>query len=181
MYRQLQAFNRELESLKNAYWVLLPSTPAPTFEIRVAKKTRSRDPHNSFAELYGWALTGFKSVIDECRKRKQNGVPWRDHSRAHAGWKEIDRQVENALNSINGTPDFKAVLRVGEKALRMLDGFASSKGKLNGWGPLPSVYDNPARPPDFDHLRQSFALGRVVIRVEPSKPATHNKQKKKKV
>lgn len=180
LYRQLQAFSHELEAIKNKYWVLLPSTPSPAFEVSVEKNIRSRSGRNSFSDLYGWTLTGFRSVIDDCRKRKANGVPWRDHSSSHMSWKDIDRQVNNALNSINGTPDFKAVLRVGDKVLRMLEGFTSAKSKLNGWGVLSTVYDNPSRPPDFDYLRESFAHGRVVIRVEPSKPASHNKQVKKK-
>lgn len=174
LYRQLQAFSHELETIKNEYWVLLPATPPPVFETPVGENIRSRSRRNSFNELYGWTLTGFRSVIADCRKRKENGVPWRDHSASHISWKDMDGQVERALQAINGSGDFKNILHAGDKILRMLRGFDSGNGKLNG--SVPAVYDNPARPPDFDHLEEIFVRGQVVIRVEPKRSSTYDKK-----
>jgi hypothetical protein len=169
LFRQVQAFNLELETLRRVYLPLLPSTPPPSFEATVDGNAGRITLNKTFQQLYRWALTGFRDYVVDCRRRKKEGQPWRDLTSSHTSWKDIDRQVEKALQAANGTADFGAVRQVGDKVLRMLNGFTASNGKSGGNGQRPTVYDNPLQPPDFEQLKERFVLGQVLIRVEPRK------------
>jgi len=169
LYRQLQSFLSELETLKKGYSTLLPPTEPPVFDRSAIGSVNEELGRNAFGDLYNWALAGFRSVVNDCRQRKLNRLPWRDRSSSHMSWKDMDEQVEKALKAVNGAADFKAIIHAGDKALRMLSGFTSGNGKPNGRVTVTAVYDNPSAPPDFEHLKESFVQGQVVIRVEPRK------------
>jgi hypothetical protein len=169
LFRQVQAFNQELETLRREYLPLLPPTPPPSFEAVVDGEAGRITLNTTFQQLYRWALTGFRSHVTDCRRRRKEGQPWRDSTSAHTSWKDIDRQVEKALQAANGTADFRVVRQVGDKVLRMLNGFTAGNGKAGGNGLRPTVYDNPLMPPDFEQLKEKFVRGQVLIRVEPRK------------
>ncbi len=167
LFRQMQAFNREMETLRKEYPLLLPSTAPPAFDAILDRDAKEVVLHETFQRLYRWALTEFQAVVTECRQRKEKGLPWRDFSSAHMGWKDIDRQVEKALKSVTGAVDFDDVCQVGAKVLRMHNGFAAGNGHSKEGGSQSKVYDNPLEPPDFEQLKNMFARGEVSIRVEP--------------
>ncbi|MCA1567583.1 MAG: hypothetical protein LC803_18425 [Acidobacteria bacterium] len=167
LFRQVQAFNLELETLRRAYLPVLPSTPPPSFEATVDGEAGRITLNKTFQELYRWALAGFQAHIDNCRRLKETGLPWHDLTNERTSWKDVDRQVTKALQAVNGTADFGAVCQVGEKVLRMLNGFSVANGNSKGNGLRPDVYDNPLEPPDFEQLKEMFVQGRVMIRVEP--------------
>jgi hypothetical protein len=170
LFRQVQAFNRELELLRNSYLPLLPSTPPPSFDVTIdVEVRRSTNLNKTFQQLYRWALTGFRSAIADCRRRKRSGLHWRDPSSGHTSWNDIDRQVEKTLQAVSGTPDLGGVCMVGDKLLRMLDGFSAGNDKSKANGLRPSVYGNPLEPPDFVRLEELFVRGQILIRVEPRK------------
>jgi hypothetical protein len=171
LFRQVQAFNRELDTLRRSYLTLLPPTPAPSFEVTIDGKGGHAALNRTFQHLYLWALTGFRAVVNDCRQSKENGRPWRDPSTAHTSWKDIDRQVGKALQAVGRAPDFGAICQVGDKVLKMLSGFTGGDNKSKANGSRFSVYDNPLEPPDFEQLKNSFIRGRVLIRVEPRKDA----------
>ena len=171
LFRQVQAFNKELEELRRSYLPLLPSTPPPSFEVSVDGEVGRITLNKTYQQLYCWALEGFRARIADCRLRKEKGQTWREHTSAHTSWKDIERQVEKALHAVNGTADFEAVCKVGDKVLRMLNGFGAGNGKSKGNGLEPMVYDNPLEPPDFEDLKKKFELGNVLIKVEPRKAA----------
>ena len=174
LFRQVQAFNRELEELRRSYLPLLPSTPPPSFEGSADGEQVGTTLNKTFQQLYRWALTGFRAKIAECRQRRKKGQPWSDFSSAHTSWKDIERQVEKALQATSGITDFGAVCQVGEKVLRMLNGFTVGNGKSKGNGLQPTVYDNPLKPPDFEKLKKRFELGEVLIKVESRKSAAES-------
>lgn len=167
LFRQVQAFNQELETLRRSYLTLLPATPPPSFDITADGEAGRTTLNKTFQQLYGWALNGFRAVIADCRRRKEKGVPWRDLTSSHTSWKDIDRQVEKALQAVSDTGDFGAICQVGDKVLRMLNGFTAGNGKSKTVGVGSSVYDNPLEPPDFEQLKNMFVRGQVLIRVEP--------------
>ena len=167
LFRQAQAFNREMELLRSSYLPLLPSTPPPSFGVTQDGEVKRAILNNNFHQLYSWALSGFRAVIADCRQRKEKGRPWHDRSSARTSWKDIDQQVEKALKVISGMVDFGDVCQVGDKVLRMLNGFAANNGKTKtiGFGSL--IYDNPLEPPDFEQLENMFVQGQILIKVEP--------------
>jgi hypothetical protein len=167
LFRQMQSFNREMETLKEEYPLLLPLTAPPAFDVILDSEAKEVVLHELFQRLYRWALIGFQAKVDECRQRKEKGVPWRDIPSAHTSWKDIDQQVEKALRAATGAVDFDDVRQVGTKVMRMLNGFVSSNGHSKKGGPQATVYDNPLEPPDFEQLKNMFARGEVSIRVEP--------------
>ncbi len=170
LFRQAQAFNRELETLRREYYPLLLSTqtgPPPSFDIAMDGEADHDTLHEIFQQLYRWALTGFRAVVAGCRQRKEKGQSWRDPSSAHTSWKDVDRQVEKACQAITGTADLEAVRQAGDKVLRMLNGFAASDGKSKDNGLKSVTYDNPSDPPDFEQLKGLFARGEISIRVDP--------------
>lgn len=169
LFRQVQAFNLELETLRREYLPLLPPTPPPSFEAVVDGEAGGITLNKTFQQLYRWALAGFRARVADCRRRREEGLPWRDLTNAHTSWRDIDRQVEKALQAVNGTVDFGAVRQAGDKVLRMLNGFTAGNGKSGGNGQRPTVYDNPLKPPDFEQLKEKFVRGQVLIRVEPRK------------
>jgi hypothetical protein len=175
LFRQVQAFNLELETLRREYLPLLPPTPPPSFEAVVDGEAGRITLNKTFQQLYRWVLTGFRARVADCRWRKKEGLPWRDLTSAHTSWKDIDRQVEKALQAVNGTADFGAVRQVGDKVLRMLNGFTGGNGKSGGNGLRLTVYDNPLKPPDFEQLKQKFERGQVVIHIEPRKSKAQNR------
>jgi hypothetical protein len=140
----------------------------------VDSKQASTALNKTFQQLYRWALAGFRAKIADCRQRREKGQPWSDPSSAHTSWKDIDRQVEKALQAASGTADFGAVCQVGDKALKMLNGFTVGNGKTKGNGLQPTVYDNPLKPPDFEKLKKRFELGEVLIKVESRKSAAES-------
>jgi hypothetical protein len=145
----------------------LPSTTPPAFDAILDSASKEIVLHEAFQQLYRWALTGFQTVVAGCRQRKEKGAPWRDFSSAHMSWKDIDRQVEKALQSAIGAVDFDDIRQIGAKVLRMLNGFAAGNGHSKEGGLQLAVYDNPLEPPDFEQLKNMFARGEVSIRVEP--------------
>ncbi len=170
LFRQAQAFNRELETLRREYRLLLQSTrtaPPPSFDAAVNGNANLDTLHEVFQQLYRWALAEFRAVAAECRQRREKGQAWRDLSSAHTSWKEVDQQVEKACQAIMGGADFEAICRVGDKVLRMLNGFIASDSKSNGGGLRPVTYNDPSEPPDFEQLKDIFMRGEVSIRVEP--------------
>lgn len=171
LFRHAQAYHRELEALRNEYLPLLPHTPPPSFEDSVDGEVGRITLNKTYQQLYCWALGGFRARIADCRRRKEKGQPWRDQTSAHTSWRDIEQQVENALHAVNGTADFRAVCKVGDKVLRMLNGFGGGNGKTKGNGLEPMVYDDPLEPPDFDDLKKKFERGKVLIKVEPRKAA----------
>jgi len=175
LFRQAQVFNLELESLRREYLPLLPPTPPPSFEATVDGEAGHITLNKTFQQLYRWALTGFRAQVVDCRRHKKEGQPWRDPTSAHTSWKDIDRQVERALQAVNGTADIGAVRQVGDKVMRMLNGFTASTGKSGGNGLRPTVYDDPLKPPDFEQLKERFVRGQVLIRVEPRKAKSRDR------
>jgi hypothetical protein len=171
LFRHAQAYHRELESLRNEYLALLPHTPPPSFEDSVDGEAGRITLNKTYQQLYCWALGGFRARIADCRRRKEKGQQWRDQTSAHTSWRDIEQQVVNALQAVNGTADFRAVCKVGDKVLRMLNGFGGDIGKTKGNGLEPMVYDDPLEPPDFDDLKKKFERGKVLIKVEPRKAA----------
>jgi hypothetical protein len=166
LFRQMQAFSRDLETLRREYPLLLPSTTPPAFDAILDSGSKEIVLHEAFQQLYRWALTGFQAVVAGCRQRKEKGSPWRDFTSTHMGWKDIDQQVEKALQSATGAVDFDDIHQIGSKVLRMLNGFAAGNGHSKEGGLQLAVYDNPLEPPDFERLKNMFERGEVSIRVE---------------
>jgi hypothetical protein len=170
LYRYVKAFNRELEMLKKQFSGLLPSTPPPMFDVSVEDDERYNSIHESFQQLYRWALEGFQSVVTDCRDRKQNGVQWRNPTNSRISWKELYSQVEELLQATSSSMlDFEMVQNIGTKVEKMLIGFAYVDDEEEPIGFEPKVYDNPASPPNFKQMEELFLKGRIKIRVEPKK------------
>ncbi len=165
LYRYFQAFNTEMETLRREFKSLLPSTAPPKFDV----SDESNENHlidEAFQKLYTWAVKGFQHTIEDCRNRKRLGAKWRDELSAHKSWKEANGQVESALQNFLAMPDFKGLMSLGEKVSRMQCGF-SKETSLFARRADSESYSNPAQPPDFNKLKESFLQGRITIKVEP--------------
>ncbi|HMP03964.1 MAG TPA: ATP-binding protein [Gemmatales bacterium] len=158
LYSQARAFYGELEALRQQFGPLLPQVPAPAFEGEATRHKKRRGGYDAFAELYRWALSGFRDVFDRASRLKADGQTWADPRRKKRSWKELASGVEKLLAEGNGDVGIEEVTKAGTLLTEILRGFSETNS---------GVFDTPAAAPDFDALRERFMRGEVVIRIEP--------------
>lgn len=162
LYELVQVFNRELETIRSQFNVLLPSTPPPTFNILVESNRRGDLIQESFQKLYQWACTGFRAAVIECQRRRKSGAQWRNPDKGRRGWKTLQTQIEDGFQKVEVKLDFETVQNIGAMVLLMQRGFASTKENEE----IFRLYANPDAPPNFNRLEQLFRKGKIQIRVE---------------
>jgi hypothetical protein len=170
LYRYFQAFNTELETLRREFKSILPSTAPPKFDA-LNESEEDLLINEAFQQLYSWAINSFQNTIEDCRNRKLLGAKWRDEFSAHMSWKDLNGQVESALQSFLASPDFKGLMSLGSKVSRMQSGFSKESSRF-AIKPGIESYSDPAQPPDFQKLRELFLQGHITIKVEPREVAT---------
>jgi hypothetical protein len=158
LYSQARAFFGELELLRQRFGPLLPCTPGPGFEGGTVERKKRRGGYDAFAELYRWAMSGFKDAFNRASSLKVDGQPWADPRRKKRSWKELASAMEKLLAERNGEVSIEQVTKAGTLLTEILRGFSGTNS---------GVFDTPAIVPDFDALRERFMRGEVVIRIEP--------------
>jgi hypothetical protein len=158
LYSQARAFFGELELLRQRFGPLLPRTPVPGFEGDTVERKKRRGGYDAFAELYRWALSGFKEEFDRASRLRAGGQTWTDPRRKKRSWKELASAMEKVLAERNGDVSIEQVTKAGSLLTEILRGFSGTNS---------GVFDTPAVVPDFDALRDRFMRGEVVIRIEP--------------
>lgn len=162
LYSCVQTFNRELKIIRNQFKPLLPSAQPPQFDILGKGDQGHNSIQEPFQKLYQWACEGFREVAEDCEKKRQSGIQWRDPNNKRGNWKKLADEVEVGLQRAEGTLDFETVQRMGMKVLLMQRGF-TSVGDIET---LPGLYDDPDSPPDFKKLERLFGQGQIEIRVD---------------
>ena len=155
-YSHFQNFNTELEKIRYQFNSLLLSTPPPMFDISEERNQQDQSIHESFQKLYRWVFEGFRIVLAECQELRKSGVPWRAPDNERRSWKELETEVEAALQNSQNTLSFEVVQHIGSKVLLMQRGFTEI---------ILGVFDTPDKPPDFEELKRSFKEGKIQIQV----------------
>ena len=156
LYSHFQNFNTELEKIRYQFNSLLLSTPPPMFDISEERNQQDQSIHESFQKLYRWVFEGFRIVLAECQELRKSGVPWRAPDNERRSWKELETEVEAALQNSQNTLSFEVVQRIGSKVLLMQSGFTEM---------ILGVFDNPDKPPDFKKLERLFKKRQIQIQV----------------
>jgi hypothetical protein len=155
LFRQLQLFVRERDTLLREFGHLLPKDP-PDFEARDGQTFEAMD--NSFQGLYRWTCDHLRTALKKSRMRHKSGVPWRDPSSGKSSWRQINQKVEQLLSALRPRADHKTVQQLGTMIERIRAGFRFQLSSTVN-------YDDPKQPPDFLELAELYARGSVSIRV----------------
>jgi len=158
LYSQARAYFGEVELLRQRFGLLLPGTPAPTFEAGNGGGRKARSGYDAFAALYRWAWSGFSDAFARAKRLKGRGQPWADPRRKKRSWNELAGGLERLLGTEASALGIDYVMKAGEQLSELLQGFTGT-----GMG----VFDTPEAALDFDALRERFLRGEVVIRIEP--------------
>ncbi len=156
LYSHFQNFNKELAEIRHQFNSLLSSTPPPMFDILTEKRPQNHSIHKSFQKLYQWTFEGFRTVVTECQKEKENGAQWRDPDNEGRSWKKLQTEVEEVLSADKEPLSFEVVQRIGSKVLLIQRGFTEA---------IFGLFDDSDQPPDFEKLEQLFQKGKIQIQV----------------
>ena len=156
LYSHAKIFNEELAKIKNQFNSILPSTAPPMFDVSVETNQQSDSIYESFQRLYQWIFEGFRTVVSECQELKKSGAQWRDPDNKRRSWKELETEIEAALQKNQDTLSFEVVQRIGSKVLLIQRGFTEA---------IFGLFDDSDQPPDFEKLEQLFQKGKIQIQV----------------